>query len=177
MFTQNAGQLSALGGNTLSRLEHNYNMCCTSFSCNIGRNPFISPFLAHFHDGGDLNESPPRWKKKPIIICGDLNVAAMPIDLARPKANEGNPGYSPQEREKFSALLESGYVDSFRHLHPDEQKYSWWSYRAGAREKNIGWRIDYFLVSDFAKDGIVSADILTDVYGSDHCPVMLEFNP
>lgn len=105
-----------------------------------------------------------------------MNVAATPLDLARPQANVGNPGFSPEEREKFSALLKSGFVDSFRYLHPDEQKYSWWSYRARAREKNIGWRIDYFLVSDFAADSIKQADILTDVLGSDHCPVSLEID-
>ena len=101
-------------------------------------------------------------------------MAANPIDLANPQANRNNPGFSQQERDKFADLISSGYVDSFRYLHPDEVKYSWWSYRQKARERNIGWRIDYFLVSDFAKDIIKSADILTDVHGSDHCPVSLE---
>ena len=101
-------------------------------------------------------------------------MAANPIDLANPQANRNNPGFSQQEREKFADLISSGYVDSFRQLHPDEVKYSWWSYRQKARERNIGWRIDYFLVSDFSKDIIKSADILTDIYGSDHCPVSLE---
>lgn len=115
-------------------------------------------------------------KRKPVIVCGDLNVAANPIDLANPQANRNNPGFSQQEREKFSDLLSSGFVDTFRHLHPDEVKYSWWSYRQRARERNAGWRIDYFLVSDFAKDNVKSAEILTDIYGSDHCPVSLEFD-
>ena len=132
------------------------------------------------YDDGDIKETQPSYistaKRKPIIVCGDLNVAAMPIDLANPKANEGNPGYSPEERAKFQELLNSGFVDSFRHLHPDKQEYSWWSYRAKARERNVGWRIDYFLVSDFAKDKITDAKILTDIYGSDHCPVSLELD-
>lgn len=127
-----------------------------------------------FYLDGYVNTSPPRWKKKPIIFCGDLNVAATELDLARPKANVGNPGFSPQEREKFAALLNSGFVDSYRHLHPNDIGYTWWSYRAGARAKNIGWRIDYFLVSDFAADKIKAADIMPEVYGSDHCPIMLE---
>lgn len=134
------------------------------------------------YDYGDIKEAhqssistePP--KKKPIIICGDLNVAAMPIDLANPKANEGNAGYSPQEREQFQKLLDAGCIDTFRHLHPDEKKYSWWSYRFGAREKNIGWRIDYFLTHGLDPDKIKTADILTDVHGSDHCPITLELD-
>ena len=115
-------------------------------------------------------------KSKPVIVCGDLNVAASMMDLANPQANRNNPGFSQQERDKFSELLSSGFVDTFRDLHPDEVKYSWWSYRQKARERNAGWRIDYFLVSDFAKDNVKSADILTDVYGSDHCPVSLEID-
>ena len=115
-------------------------------------------------------------KRKPVIVCGDLNVAASMMDLANPQANRNNPGFSQQERDKFSELLSSGFVDTFRDLHPDEVKYSWWSYRQKARERNAGWRIDYFLVSDFAKDNVKSADILTDIYGSDHCPVSLEID-
>ena len=138
--------------------------------------PMKSTFLAYIHHGGYLNESPPRWKRKPIIFCGDLNVAATELDIARPKANEGNAGYTPQEREKFAKLLESGFVDSYRYLHPDEKGYTWWSYRAGARAKNIGWRLDYFLVSDFAADKIKVSKIMPEVYGSDHCPIMLEID-
>ena len=130
-----------------------------------------------YHDGV-IKETQPSSistaKRKPIIICGDLNVAATPLDLANPKANEGNPGYSPEERSKFQELLNSGFVDSYRYMHPDKREYSWWSYRAKARERNVGWRIDYFLISDFAKDKIKDARILTDIYGSDHCPVLLE---
>lgn len=122
---------------------------------------------------GCISEAP---KRKPIIVCGDLNVAYMPIDLANPDSNHNNAGFSDQERGKFGELLDSGFVDSFRMLHPDSKEYSWWSYRMKARERNVGWRIDYFLVSDFAKDKIKKAEILGDIQGSDHCPVLLEFD-
>ena len=112
--------------------------------------------------------------KKPVIVCGDMNVAHQEIDLKNPKTNHHNAGFTDEERDKFSVLLDSGFTDSFRLLHPDEVKYSWWSYRMRAREQNIGWRIDYFLTSDRLKSQISSADILTDIYGSDHCPVVLE---
>lgn len=132
------------------------------------------------YDEGVINEAQPSYisnfKKKPIIVCGDLNVAANPIDLANPQANRNNAGYSDQERGKFAELLSSGFTDTFRYLHPDEVAYSWWSYRFKARERNIGWRIDYFLISDFAKDIVKKADILTDIKGSDHCPVLLQID-
>lgn len=116
-------------------------------------------------------------KVKPVIICGDMNVAHEPIDLKNPKSNEGNAGYSEQERNKMTELLDAGFTDSFRYLHPDlEGVYSWWSYRFRAREHNAGWRIDYFLVSDRIKDRINDAKILTDVMGSDHCPVELDID-
>lgn len=114
-------------------------------------------------------------KVKPVIYCGDLNVAHKEIDLKNPKANRMNPGFSDQEREKMTVLLASGFTDSFRYLHPDEAGiYSWWSYRFHARENNAGWRIDYFIVSDRLAPQIRSAEIRTAVYGSDHCPVVLE---
>ena len=113
-------------------------------------------------------------KVKPVIYCGDLNVARSEIDLKNPKTNIGNPGFSYEERGKMEELVAAGFVDSFRHLYPDTVRYSWWSYRFNARANNVGWRIDYFLVSDRLKDSITSADILTDVMGSDHCPVLLE---
>ena len=114
-------------------------------------------------------------KEKPVIYCGDLNVAHNEIDLKNPKANRGNAGFSDQERSKIEELLNSGFVDTFRYLHPnDTGRYSWWSYRFNARKNNAGWRIDYFIVSDRIKDKITNADILSDVYGSDHCPVVLE---
>lgn len=113
-------------------------------------------------------------REKPVIVCGDLNVAATAIDLKNPKTNENNAGYSLPERESFAKLLAAGFTDSFRYLYPEKILYSWWSYRFQARAKNAGWRIDYFLVSDRVKDKITQADILTDIQGSDHCPVSLE---
>lgn len=113
-------------------------------------------------------------KRKGVVYCGDLNVARSEIDLKHPKANIGNAGFSYEERGKIEELLSSGFTDSFRYLYPDTVKYSWWSYRFHARENNAGWRIDYFLVSDRIASKITSADILTDIMGSDHCPVLLE---
>jgi len=110
---------------------------------------------------------------KPVILCGDMNVAHNPIDLARSKPNEGNAGYTDEERAGMTNYIESGLTDTFRSLHPDTEKYSWWSYRANARANNVGWRIDYFLTSQSLKSQIISADILTDITGSDHCPVEL----
>ncbi|MFP3636106.1 exodeoxyribonuclease III [Bacillus sp. SIMBA_033] len=111
-------------------------------------------------------------RKKPVILCGDLNVAHREIDLKNPKANRKNAGFSEQEREAFSALLNAGFTDSFRYLYPDrEGAYSWWSYRTNAREKNIGWRLDYVIVSDRLKLRISEAAICADIMGSDHCPV------
>ena len=109
---------------------------------------------------------------KPVIVCGDLNVAHREIDLKNPKTNRRNAGFTDEEREKFSRLLESGFTDTFRHFYPDmENIYSWWSYRFKAREKNAGWRIDYFLTSKRLDERLVSAGIHTEIYGSDHCPV------
>jgi len=115
--------------------------------------------------------------KKPVIFCGDLNVAHQEIDLARPKNNRNKPGFSDQERAGFDAIIEAGFIDSFRHFYPDQdQAYSWWSYRAGARAKNVGWRIDYFCVSPQLLDALDSANIHSDVLGSDHCPVSITLN-
>jgi len=112
--------------------------------------------------------------KKPVILCGDLNVAHTEIDLKNPKSNQINAGFTIEERNKFSELLESGFVDSFRYLHSDTiEKYSWWSYRFSARKNNTGWRIDYFVVSNKIIDKIVEANIHNDILGSDHCPVEL----
>ncbi len=111
-------------------------------------------------------------KTKPVIFCGDLNVAHNEIDLKNPKSNRKNPGFSDEEREKFTILLDSGFTDSFRHLYPDlTDAYSWWSYRFNARANNAGWRIDYFCVSDSIKDKITQAKIHSEIFGSDHCPV------
>lgn len=113
-------------------------------------------------------------EKKPVIFCGDLNVAHHEIDLKNPKTNRKNAGFTNEEREKFSTMLSHGYIDTYRYFHPDTTGvYSWWSYRFRAREKNAGWRIDYFVVSDSLKDRLAGADIHTNVMGSDHCPVEL----
>ena len=114
-------------------------------------------------------------KTKPVIICGDLNVAHNEIDLKNPKSNRGSAGFSDQEREKFSTLLDSGFTDSFRHIYPDKKDaYTWWSYMFNARANNAGWRIDYFVVANRIADKIVDAKIHPDIFGSDHCPVELE---
>jgi exodeoxyribonuclease-3 len=127
---------------------------------------FYNRFLEHILDL--------RKKGMSIVVCGDVNTAHHPIDLARPKANEKTSGFLPMERQWQDKLLDSGFIDTFRHVHGDEvDRYSWWSYRAGARGNNVGWRIDYFYVSDDLKDKIVDADILDQVMGSDHCPVKL----
>ncbi len=116
-------------------------------------------------------------KKKPVILCGDLNVAREPIDLARPDANEGEPGYSEPERKWGKKFIDSGLADTFRMLNPDKAQYSWWSYRAiGARTRNVGWRIDYFLVSAKMMKNVKKAFILDTVMGSDHCPVGIEID-
>ena len=111
--------------------------------------------------------------KKPVVVCGDMNVAHEEIDLKNPKSNRRNAGFTDEERQKFSQLLAAGFTDTFRWLHPDEVTYSWWSYRFQARQKNAGWRIDYFLVSDRLRPAVKEANIHTDILGSDHCPVEL----
>lgn len=113
-------------------------------------------------------------EKKPVIVCGDMNVAHKEIDLKNPKTNHKNAGFTDEERNKFSALLDAGFTDTFRYFYPDQEGiYSWWSYRFKAREKNAGWRIDYFLTSNSLKDSLKDAVIYTDIFGSDHCPVGL----
>ena len=115
--------------------------------------------------------------RKPVIVCGDMNVAHQEIDLKNPKTNHQSAGFTDEEREKFTTLLSSGFTDTFRHLYPQlENAYSWWSYRMRAREKNVGWRIDYFLCSSRLNEKIASASIHSDVMGSDHCPVELELS-
>ena len=116
-------------------------------------------------------------EKKPVIFCGDLNVAHKEIDLKNPKTNRKNAGFTDEEREKFSVLLENGFIDTFRYFYPEQEGiYSWWSYRFHAREKNAGWRIDYFLISQSLKEKLKGAAIHTEVLGSDHCPVELEID-
>ena len=109
--------------------------------------------------------------QKPVIVCGDLNVAHQEIDLKNPKTNRRNAGFTDEEREKMSILLDNGFTDTFRFLHPEEVTYSWWSYRFKAREKNAGWRIDYFLISDRLRPQLTGATIHTEIFGSEHCPV------
>lgn len=113
-------------------------------------------------------------EKKPVILCGDLNVAHEEIDLKNPKTNRRNPGFTDEEREKMTTFLAEGFIDTFRSLHPDKQTFSWWSYRFHAREKNTGWRIDYFIISERLKERVTAANIHTDIFGSDHCPVELQ---
>ena len=113
-------------------------------------------------------------KKKPVIMSGDLNVAHEEIDLKNPKTNKGNAGFTNEEREKMTELLNAGFIDSYRYLYPEKIEYSWWSYMGHAREKNVGWRIDYFIVSNDFRENIKDATIYTEILGSDHCPVGLE---
>ncbi len=116
-------------------------------------------------------------KKKPVVVCGDMNVAHEEIDLKKPKTNRRNAGFTDEEREKFSTLLKAGFTDTFRHFFPTQEgAYSWWSYRFHAREKNAGWRIDYFLVSDRLKEKLTAASIHNEVFGSDHCPVEMDID-
>lgn len=110
-------------------------------------------------------------EKKPVIVCGDMNVAHQEIDLKNPKTNHKNAGFTDEEREKMTQLLSNGFIDTFRTLYPEQVTYSWWSYRFRAREKNTGWRIDYFLISERLKDRLEDAKIHTEIMGSDHCPV------
>jgi exodeoxyribonuclease III len=118
-----------------------------------------------------------KAKEKPVIMCGDLNVAHQEIDLKNPASNHQNAGFTDQEREKFSTLLDAGFVDSFRYKYPDlTDAYSWWSYRFNSRERNAGWRIDYFVVSDSIQGKIVDAKIHNEIYGSDHCPIELDID-
>ena len=116
-------------------------------------------------------------ENKPVIVCGDMNVAHNEIDLKNPKTNRKNAGFTDEEREKMTVLLDDGFIDTFRYFYPDQENiYSWWSYRFKAREKNAGWRIDYFLTSESLKDKLVDAKIHTDIMGSDHCPVELDID-
>ncbi len=113
-------------------------------------------------------------KEKPVVLCGDLNVAHKEIDLKNPKANLRNPGFSIEERTKFQELLDAGFIDTYRYLNPDKVKYTWWSYRFNARKSNSGWRIDYFVVSDRIKELVENVELRNDIYGSDHCPVEID---
>ncbi len=154
--------------------ESFYLLCC--YTPNAQNELKRIDYRMEFED--DLREYMVKLnKKKPVILCGDLNVAHTEIDLKNPKSNRGNAGFSDEERGKFSELLEAGFTDSWRYKHPDtEGVYSWWSYRFNARKNNAGWRIDYFVISDCLRDQITNTDIYTDILGSDHCPVALEID-
>lgn len=154
--------------------ESFYLLCC--YTPNAQNELKRIDYRMEFED--DLREYMVKLnKKKPVILCGDLNVAHTEIDLKNPKSNCGNAGFSDEERGKFSELLEAGFTDSWRYKHPDtEGVYSWWSYRFNARKNNAGWRIDYFVISDCLRDKITNTDIYTDILGSDHCPVALEID-
>ena len=149
----------------------------------------VNVYVPNSQDGLKRLEYRMRWEDdfrayllklnetKPVIVCGDLNVAHKEIDLKNPKTNRKNAGFTDEEREKMTALLDAGFTDSWRHFYPDtEGVYSWWSYRFQARQKNTGWRIDYFLVSNDARDKMVDAKIHTEIMGSDHCPVELDID-
>lgn len=148
---------------------------------------FVTVYTPNSQDGLKRLDYRMRWEDdfraylkkleetKPVIVTGDMNVAHQEIDLKNPKTNRKNAGFTDEERGKFTELLDAGFIDTFRYFYPNKEgAYSWWSYRFKAREKNAGWRIDYFCVSEVLKDRLKDAEILTDVYGSDHCPVVLE---
>lgn len=157
-------------------------------TCDMGEFYLVCCYTPNSQDGLKRLEYRMQWEDdfraylkgldavKPVLLCGDLNVAHQEIDLKNPKTNRMNPGFTDQERGKMTELLSAGFVDSFRYLHPDEIKYSWWSYRMKARERNVGWRIDYFIVSDHAKEKILNAEIYNEIFGSDHCPVSIEYD-
>lgn len=141
--------------------------------------PNVKPTLSRLDfrvswDGALLNHIKSLEKTKPVIICGDMNVAHKPIDLARPKPNRGRPGYTAEERAGMTNYINAGLVDTFRHFNDRPHHYSWWSYRSGARPRNVGWRIDYFLASKSLAPNLVNAEILAHIHGSDHCPVSLD---
>ena len=154
-------------------------------TCDMGAFYLVCCYTPNSQDGLKRLEYRMQWENdfraylkkldaaKPVVLCGDLNVAHEEIDLKNPKTNRMNPGFTDQEREKMTQLLQDGFIDSFRCLHPGEIKYSWWSYRMKARERNAGWRIDYFIVSERAKQWIKAAEIHNEIFGSDHCPVSI----
>lgn len=155
-------------------------------TCDMGEYYLVCCYTPNAQDGLKRLEYRMQWEDdfreylkkldadKPVVLCGDLNVAHEEIDIKNPKANRKNAGFSDEERGKMTELLGSGFTDTFRKIHPEEVKYSWWSYRFNARERNAGWRIDYFIVSDRFASRVVSSEIHNDIFGSDHCPVSIE---
>lgn len=153
--------------------EYDYYYVITCYTPNSKSELARLPYRMEWEDAF-LNYIKELETKKPVIICGDLNVAHQEIDLKNPKTNKHNAGFTEQEREKFTNLLNAGFIDTFRYFYPDQEgSYSWWSYRFSARAKNAGWRIDYFCVSEVLKERLVSAAIHSEIMGSDHCPVEL----
>ena len=156
-------------------------------TCDMGAFALVCCYTPNSQDGLKRLDYRMRWeddfraylcaldREKPVLLCGDLNVAHEEIDLKNPKTNRMNPGFTDQERAKMTELLAAGFVDTFRLLHPDEVKYSWWSYRIRARERNAGWRIDYFIASERAGGNVRVAEIHNEIFGSDHCPVSVEY--
>ncbi len=188
--------LSVLHGLGIEELDHEGRICALEFE-NFW---FVNVYTPNAQDGLARIDFRMKWddafrnfckglevgtlpnglgaaEPKPVVMCGDFNVAHQEIDLKNPKSNRGNAGFSDEERGKFSELLNAGFTDTFRLLNPDATgAYSWWSYRFNARKNNAGWRIDYFLVSESLNDAILDASIRSDIYGSDHCPVVLELD-
>lgn len=158
-------------------------------TCDMGAFYLVCCYTPNSQDGLKRLDYRMRWEddfraylqkldaQKPVLLCGDLNVAHEEIDLKNPKTNRMNPGFTDQERAKMTELLAAGFADTWRRLHPDEAKYSWWSYRMRARERNAGWRIDYFIASERAMASVHGAEIHNEIFGSDHCPVSLLYDP
>lgn len=174
--------LSVIRGLGIEKLDHEGRVLTLEFEDKYIINVYVpnaQPGLARIDFREEFNDALLKFakkleKKKPVIICGDLNVAHKEIDLTHPKPNRGNPGFSDEERAKFDDLMKANFIDSFRLLNPEKIKYSWWSYRMKARDRNVGWRIDYVLVSKILKDKIKSVEIHNEVFGSDHCPVSIK---
>lgn len=157
-------------------LEFNQCFLVTVYTPNSQDDLRRLPYRHQEWDIDFLNYVNDLQKRKPVIFCGDLNVAHKEVDLANPKTNTKSAGFTPQERTSFDKIIESGFVDSFRHFNQEPQHYTWWSYRTAARERNVGWRIDYFCVSEALVPKLKAASILPGVHGSDHCPVVIEIN-
>ena len=177
--------INVAGGDTEGRVisaEFDSHFVVTVYTPNTKNDLSRLPYRYNEWDISFLKHLQNLEKKKPVIACGDFNVAHQPIDLARPDANKttekrpGNAGFTDQERERFSDFMNAGFIDSFRQLYPEVTKYSWWSMRSGARPKNIGWRIDYFILSGALQKNLLDAHIYDQVLGSDHCPIGVELN-
>ena len=184
LYTKNEPQSISLGGLDEPRFDDEGRLIIadygdflfyTGYFPNGGSDLSRVPFKLEFSEAVLQHAEAQRKAGRSIVICGDLNTAHEEIDLANPKSNQKNTGFLPEERAWLSRLIDHGYIDIFRHLHPGEEgRYTWWSNRAGVRERNVGWRIDYFFISPDLEDRVVAARIHSDVMGSDHCPIELE---